>query len=110
MVYELINRNILVPQTCDDERKYRLLEIDKTYVVEPYLRGKNKRTIPPLPKDDVRLHLLNEAKAGDVVITSTLANLSTNLIEMLDLMAKFEKKGVRLIAFEEKIDCFASEG
>ena len=50
------------------------------------------------------IELLQLVKSNDVIITSTLTNFALDFIEALKVVAGFDAKRVRVIAYQEKFD------
>ncbi len=78
---------------CKFDAAYELSQDDQEKESEIMVNHKNED-----------IELLQLVKSNDVIITSTLTNFSLDFIEALKVVAGFDAKRVRVIAYQEKFD------
>ena len=69
-----------------------------------YKRNPSGRIIPPSKKDDAEQALFSRLMPGDIVITSSLTNLSSSTDGILRTLSIYLDKQVRLISILDEFD------
>ena len=108
MIYGYENFNSAVPQISElvDSGKYTDYKIDRLFTQEKFKRRDDGRIIPPRREEDEEYIMYNLLKKGDIVITSSLINLSASTDGILKAIKMFLHKGVRIISV---LECFDSD-
>ena len=83
--------------------------IDALFTIARIPFVNNRRVLPAPGSNDIEMQLIETASENDVVVTSSLTNFSIDFISALQTVAEFDRKGVRVIAFQEEFDSFSDE-
>lgn len=112
MIIAYINLNISLDQINDifPDGEFDGKPIEKKYIQQKMKKRENGQLIIPTYDEDAEEQLIQDAKPGDTVLTSTLINFSRSHAEMLRTLRLLNEKNVRVISLVEKFDSEADDG
>lgn len=111
IVGQFFSRFFMTPlrTIIDGERKKHLSQYEQNYLARQQLPEDVDAN--DIVADADALEILAEQSApGDVVITSSLINFSSNLAGAIRTVGDLDDHGIRVIAIREQFDSFSAEG
>lgn len=106
MIYGYENLNYQFPQISEMIKTGEFTEckIDRFFVQQKYKRTDDGRIIPPRREEDEEDVMYNLLEKDDIVITSSLINLSASTDGILKTLKMYLHKGARIISVMEHFD------